>query len=327
MLGFETSDDAAVYQVSSDLAAVLTNDFFTPIVDDPYDFGRIAAANALSDVYAMGAQPLYALSIAALPELLPAEVLARIQAGALRVIKQAGVTLGGGTTLVDQEPKFGLCVLGVAQPSCIWQNRGARPGDMLVLTKPLGTGVITTAVKRGTLDAALLDPVIESMATLNAGAAGAGMDLGVHAATDVTGFGLLGHLHEMAAASQVKAELFPDKIRLFDGVIEAVAQGAYPGQTKKLIRWSTEFLSFTQTDTVVMQGQDLPLNQALAILCDPQTSGGLLVALSPTDANRYVELCGKLGVDWAEVIGTFAPCDTPCEAGTIQLQNGGSHEQ
>lgn len=328
MLGFETSDDAAVYQISPHLAAVLTNDFFTPIVDDPYDFGRIAAANALSDVYAMGAQPLYALALAAFPHDLPAHLLSQIEAGALHITRQAGVTQGGGTTLIDPEPKFGLCVLGVADPAYIWKNQGARPGDVLILTKPIGTGIMTTAAKRQAIDQERLAPVIESMATLNAAAASAGIDMDVHAATDVTGFGLIGHLHEMALASGVSVTVDIARIKLFDGVIDLVRSGIFPGKTRELISWASDMVCFDESgdEPCYLENEQLTREQALAVLCDPQTSGGLLLALAPQDAQRYLDACARMNVAWADIIGHFNACEEPTQAGTIRLTNGGIDE-
>ncbi len=202
LVGYGTADDAGVYKLRDDLAIVQTVDFFTPIVDDPFDFGRIAAANALSDVYAMGATPISALNIATFPiDTLDAAILSQILAGGASVAQQAGVAILGGHTIKDTEPKYGLAVVGTIHPKRIVTNADARPGDILVLTKPIGTGILSTALKRGVIDEAAMRDAVEWMAALNDRAGAAMQSAGVHAATDITGFGLLGHAHEMARGS------------------------------------------------------------------------------------------------------------------------------
>ena len=201
MLGFETSDDSAVYRLTDDLAALLTVDFFTPIVDDPYDFGRITAANALSDIYAMGGRPLTAMNLLAFPCSMGADIVGEVVRGGAEKVTEAGAVTVGGHTIDDKEPKFGLSVFGVVHPDKVVRNRGALVGDVLFLTKPVGTGLIGTALKNGLEDEDSAREVIESMAALNRHACEAMVAVGVHAATDVTGFGLLGHLHEMVEAS------------------------------------------------------------------------------------------------------------------------------
>ena len=208
LVGYDTADDAAVYRLRDDLAVVVTTDFFTPIVDDPFDWGRIAATNALSDVYAMGGTPLLALNLVAWPrEHLPFEMLARVLDGGATVARGAGCLIAGGHSIDDAEPKYGLAVVGTVDPAAVLTNAGARPGDALVLTKPIGIGAITTAVKRDLAPPDALATAIELMTTLNAGGRAAATEIGVHAATDITGFGLLGHLREMAVASGTDAEI------------------------------------------------------------------------------------------------------------------------
>ena len=217
LVGFSTSDDAGVYKISDDLALVQTVDFFTPIVDDPFDFGRIAAANALSDIYAMGAKPLTALNIAGFPiEEYGPEILTQILEGGAAIVREAGVALLGGHTIKDDEPKYGLAVTGLVHPRKIVTNAKARVGDALVLTKPLGTGILASALKKGSIDEDQMRTAIASMATLNAAASEAMLATGAHAATDVTGFGLLGHAGEMARASKVRLRLRSSQIPVFE---------------------------------------------------------------------------------------------------------------
>ena len=274
LVGFATSDDAGVYLVRDDLALVQTVDFFTPIVDDPYDFGRIAAANAISDVYAMGGTPLTALNIAAFPvERLGTEILARILAGGAEIARQAGVAILGGHTIEDDEPKYGMAVTGTIDPRRIVTNAGARPGDVLVLTKPLGTGILASALKKGALDAAALDEAIGWMTMLNAAAARAMLAAGAHAATDVTGYGLLGHGGEMMRASGVRLRLSASAVPVLPHVREMLAAGIAPGGTRENARQHAGFTEFAPGIA----------DDTRAILSDAQTSGGLLIALAPED--------------------------------------------
>ncbi len=232
LVGFGTADDAGVYLLRDDLAIVQTVDFFTPIVDDPFDWGRISAANSLSDIYAMGATPLSALQVAGWPrDTLPLEMLGEVFAGGLTVLKEANCVLLGGHTIADDEPKYGLAVTGTVHPDDLVTNAGATPGDVLILTKPLGSGVVATGIKRGVVDDVVADPVVDAMATLNAGAARAMRRVGANAATDVTGFGLLGHLGEMIRASQVSATLQWDSVPFFAGVHALIADDVVPGGT------------------------------------------------------------------------------------------------
>jgi selenide, water dikinase len=295
LVGMDTADDAAVYRVRDDLALVVTTDFFTPIVDDPYDWGRIAATNALSDVFAMGGTPLLALNVVAWPrEGLPFELLARVLDGGADVVRAAGALVGGGHSIDDAEPKYGLAVVGTVHPDDVLANAGARPGDALVLTKPIGLGVISTAVKRDAATPELVADAVHVMTTLNASARDAALELGhaTHAATDVTGFGLLGHLREMLAASGVAAEVDAAAVPVIEGVRELLAAGMVAGGTQR----NHAFVS-----DVVDWGA-LPENEQL-LLADAQTSGGLLIAVAPERASTLVDALERRGTPAAAVIG------------------------
>jgi selenide,water dikinase len=278
LVGFDTADDAAVYRLRDDLAIVVTTDFFTPIVDDAFAFGRVAATNALSDVYAMGGTPLLALNLVAWPrEGLPFELLARVLDGGAAAATAAGCLVAGGHSIDDAEPKYGLAVVGTVDPARIFTNAGARAGDALVLTKPLGLGVISTAVKRGAAPDSLVETAIDVMTTLNADARDAAAEVDVHAATDVTGFGLLGHLREVCVASGVGAIIRADAVPVIDDVRGLLAQGMVAGGTQRnhaFVRPDVDFGSLPEPEQL--------------LLCDAQTSGGLLLALSPDDAPRLV---------------------------------------
>ncbi len=275
LVGSSTADDAGVVRVRDDLALVQTADFFTPIVDDPYDFGRIAAANALSDVYAMGAEPLSALNLVAFPlERLGGEVLQEILRGGGDVVRAAGALVVGGHSIDDPEPKYGLAVTGVVHPDEVLSNAGGRPGDALVLTKPLGVGAISTALKRGGA-ADLLPAAVETMTALNAEAAAGARAAKAHALTDVTGFGLLGHVHELTAASGLAAELEAEAVPALDGVEELLQTGnAVSGGSRRNREHAETFTSFA--DDVDEWRRSL--------MCDAMTSGGLLVAVAPERA-------------------------------------------
>ncbi len=295
LVGHATSDDAGVYRLAGDLALVQTVDFFTPVVDDPYDFGRIAAANALSDVYAMGGTPLTALNIAAFPvEQLGTEILARIIEGGAAIAAEAGVAILGGHTVKDDEPKFGLAVTGTVHPDRIVTNAGARPGDVLVLTKPLGTGILTTARKRDLIDDDALAPAIAQMVRLNDRAARAMTTHGAHAATDITGFGLVGHAAEIARASRVALRIDAHAVPLLDGVLALIARDAVPGGTRDNL---AEHAAFTTYGDTVDEAHRIALS-------DAQTSGGLLIALPPEDVDGLLHDLADLGT--AAVIGDVA---------------------
>jgi selenide,water dikinase len=287
LVGTATADDAGVYRLSDDLALVQTVDFFTPIVDDPYDFGRIAAANALSDVYAMGGRPVTALNLVAFPlERLGADVLGEILRGGLDVCGTAGVAIVGGHSIDDPEPKYGLAVTGVVAPDAVTTNAGGRPGDALVLTKPLGVGAISTAWKRGTCSAELLQAAVDVMVELNDAAAAAARTAGVHAATDVTGFGLLGHLHSLARASGVAAEIDAAAVPAIEGVEELLTDdGAVSGGSRRNRAYADGFTRWS--DAVPAWRRRL--------LCDATTSGGILAAVPPERADRIPgALVGRL---------------------------------
>ena len=279
LVGYATSDDAGVYRLREDLAIVQTVDFFTPIVDDPYDFGRIAATNALSDIYAMGATPLCALNLVAFSVRdLGSDVLVEILRGGAAVAQAAGVAILGGHSIEDAEPKFGLAVTGVVHPDHVLTNSGGRAGDALVLTKPLGAGAISTAVKHG-LPGAALEEAISVMTALNRDAALAARSAGAHALTDVTGFGLLGHLHELALASGLAAVLDAAAVPAIDGVPALLGdedERAVAGGTRRNRAHAETFSSFA--DSVPQPRRWL--------VCDAMTSGGLLAALSPERAGE-----------------------------------------
>ncbi len=272
LVGFGTSDDAGVYRLRDDLAIVQTVDFFTPIVDDPFDFGRIAAANALSDIYAMGADPVAALNLVAFSlNELGGEVLVEILRGGAAIADQAGVAVLGGHSIDDPEPKYGMAVTGVAHPDELLTNAGGRAGDALVLTKPLGAGAVSTAIKRGL--SAPLEQAVQVMTELNREAATAARSAGAHALTDVTGFGLLGHLHELAFASGVGAELEAAAVPALAGVIELLAdpeERAVAGGTRRNRAYAEQFTTFAHRDTA---------GASRWLLCDAMTSGGLLAAV------------------------------------------------
>jgi len=278
LVGRETFDDAGVFRLSDDLALVQTVDFFAPIVDDPFDFGQIAAANALSDVYAMGGQPLTAMNIVAFPTNdLPLDILTGILAGGQDKVHEAGAFIVGGHTVVDTELKYGLAVTGRAHPDFLLTNAGARPGDQLILTKPIGNGILATAGKRGQLSPEAQRAMLEAMKMLNGVASRAALAVGSRCATDVTGFGLLGHMSHIARASKVTLRVDLDAIPVFPGVREAVRARFVTDGAKRnaeylrdLVRWQTG----TEEDR--------------AILHDPQTSGGLVVCVSPSRVANYL---------------------------------------
>jgi selenide, water dikinase len=288
-------DDAAVFQVAPDRAIVATVDFFTPIVDDPYDFGRIAATNAFSDIYAMGATPLLALNLVGWPrETLPFELLGEVIRGGADVSRAAGAFVLGGHSVDDPEPKYGMVVIGETHPDRIVRNAGAQPGDALVLTKPLGTGVLTTALKRDLVTEADLAEAVTVMTTLNAGAARAMLAVGgVHAATDVTGFGLLGHLHTLLEASGVAAELRAGAVPLLPRARELAERGAVPGGT-------TRNAESVADSTTFADGVDATLR---VLLADAQTSGGLLIAVAAERAAGLVAALEREGTPTRAVIG------------------------
>ena len=278
LVGRETFDDAGVFRVSDDVALVQTVDFFAPIVDDPFDFGQIAAANALSDVYAMGGQPLTALNIVAFPSgQLPLEVLGEILAGGQEKVHEAGALVIGGHTVVDTELKYGLAVTGRAHPDFLLTNAGASAGDRIILTKPIGNGIMATAGKRGQLRPADERAMLDAMKLLNGGASRAALALGSRCATDITGFGLLGHLSHIARASNVTVRLNLEAVPVFAGVRDAVKIGAVTDGAKRNAEYLRELVEWRK-------GSD----EDRAILYDPQTSGGLAVCVEPRQAASFL---------------------------------------
>jgi len=293
--GLSPPDDAAVYRLTDDLAVIGTVDFFPPLVEDPATFGAIAAANACSDMFAMGGRVLFALSIAAFPEELPAEVMAAIIGGAAEVVREAGGTLAGGHTIRDREPKFGLAVVGVGHPDHLLRKRGARPGDVLLLTKPLGTGLLVSGARQGKTEPADLDAAIASMRRLNRAGAEVLVDAGVVAATDVTGFGLLGHGLEMARASGVRLVFDAAALPALSGALPLAAAGIETGGAAHNRRFVAPALD-------VAPGVSAPL---VTLAHDPQTSGGLLAAVPRTALAAVEASLAAAGVPswrigWAE---------------------------
>jgi len=298
LIDFRTSDDAGVYKIDETRALVQTVDFFTPIVDDPIAYGRIAAANALSDVYAMGGRPLTALAIAAFPKDADQAVLSAIFRGGLQTLQEAGVALLGGHTVQDQEIKFGYAVTGEVHPARIWSNAGARAGDVLILTKPLGTGVIATAIKFGRAPGPVASAAIDSMARLNRDAAAVleALPAGtVHACTDVTGFGLIGHATEMAKGSGATLTIGVDSVPLLEGAIDLV-DGNTPGGGRTNLQHFGSGVSLEPTLDA----------RRVQLLYDPQTSGGLLAAVDASVAGDALRILGESGVP-ARAIGTVEP--------------------
>lgn len=291
LVGTETSDDAAVYQISGDLAVIQTVDFFTPIVDDPYQFGQIAAANALSDVYAMGGEPRLALNIAAFPSCLDMEILKEILKGGADKVKEAGALLAGGHTIQDDEPKYGLCVTGFVNPKTFWKNCGAHTGDVLILTKPLGSGILNTAIRAEFASLEETDSAIRVMAALNKYAAEILRPYRVHACTDVTGFGLAGHALEMAKGSQKTLRIRTDALPVLTGAQEYAQMGLIPAGGYR----NREYAE----GDVENKGAE---GWREDLVYDPQTSGGLLAAVHPEDAEAILKKLSTLDMESA-VIG------------------------
>ncbi len=296
VVGLDAPDDAAVFLVNADLAIVQTVDFFPPVVDDPHVFGQIAAANALSDCWAMGADPLFALNLVAFPtRRLGADVLVRILSGGAEKCAEAGVVIVGGHSIEDAEPKYGLAVTGLARPDELWRRGGGRAGDVLVLTKPLGVGVITTAHKQGRAQPSVVDAAIRCMLELNRAAARAARAAGaVHACTDVTGFGLLGHLHEMALQSGLTALVEVGRVPVLPGARELAEAGAIAGGTRRNLAYVEPHVDWGAVEAVDR-----------LLLCDAMTSGGLLLAVAPERAGVMAETLAAAGCG-AAVIGELA---------------------
>lgn len=297
LVGNASGDDAAVYLINKEQAIVQTLDFFTPIVDDPYDFGAIAAANALSDIYAMGAKPIFALNIVAFPvQRLPLEVLEQILLGAADKATEAGISIIGGHSIDDTEPKFGMCVTGLVHPQKAWKNIGAQPGDVLILTKPLGTGIISTAVKSGLADETQAAEACKWMKQLNHKASLAFSKFPVNACTDITGFGLAGHLSEMTRGSNVNAEIVFSQLPFMKQVKELALAGAIPGGTHRNLDFYKEWIRW---NAILSETEKL-------MFCDAQTSGGLMVALPGNYLDKVLKELSDQGVECAVVIGRIS---------------------
>jgi len=297
LVGIETADDAAVYQINERQAIVATTDFFMPIVDDPFDFGAIAATNAISDVYAMGGQPLFALALVGMPvNQLPLEVIRKILEGGESVCARAGIPIAGGHTVDSVEPIYGLVAIGLVDPRNLKRNAGAKPGDKLVLGKPLGVGIYSAALKKGRLDDAGYRAMIESTTKLNTPGTTLGTLPGVHALTDVTGFGLLGHLLEIAKGSKVAAGVEWDAIPLLDGALDFAREGIVTGASGR--NWSGYGDRVSLASTLGESHK--------AVLTDPQTSGGLLVACAPECCDEVLAIFRKEAFPRAAVIGEIA---------------------
>ncbi len=297
LVGIETADDAAVYRINETQAIVATTDFFMPIVDDPFDFGAIAATNAISDVYAMGATPLFALALVGMPvKDLPVDTIRRILAGGESVCAKAGIPIAGGHTIDSVEPIYGLVAIGVVDPRHLKRNAGARPGDRLILGKPLGVGIYSAALKKGTLDRSQYAALIASTTQLNTPGIALGKLAGVHALTDVTGFGLLGHLHEICRASGVGAAIDIARVPLHPGVRDLVRAGVRTGASER--NWASYG---SEVDLAADLG-----DTERTILTDPQTSGGLLVACAPEAADEVLATFRAEGFGAVAAIGDFA---------------------
>jgi selenide,water dikinase len=312
LVGFDHADDAGVYQIAPDQALVQTVDFFTPVVDDPYTFGQIAATNALSDVYAMGGRPLTSLALVCFPDKADLAILERILAGGLSKMIEGNCTVIGGHSIRDDETKFGYAVTGLVHPRKVLANTGAKPGDALIFTKPLGTGVISTAIKKGKAEPAWIEAAVQSMTTLNKKAAELivghnhnahgfnSQGFEVHGMTDVTGFGLIGHARELALASNVSLQIFSEKIGVLPGALECIRAGYIPGGLNANRDFAECIVSYEAEI-----GPELK-----ALLFDPQTAGGLLISLAETSSERFISQARDLGID-ARLIGNVTVSQKP----------------
>ena len=299
-MGTSTSDDAAVYKLSEDIALVQTMDFFPPIVDDPYSFGAVAAANALSDIYAMGARPLIALNIVCFPADLPMELLAGILKGGAEKVAEAGAIIAGGHTIDDEEPKYGLAVTGIVKPGEQLANSTAKAGDHLILTKPIGTGIMVNAIKSRLVGKDAEDGLVHLMSTLNKTASEVMVKIGVNACTDVSGFGLLGHLREMSEGSGLGAVVHLSQVPIIEGVWDMAAKDIFPKGTRRNLKSLEEVVVW---DTSLSQ-------EARLVLSDAQTSGGLLMAVPPDRSRALLDTLHKAGVN-ASIIGEMAKDGDP----------------
>lgn len=295
IVGFEQSDDAAVIDIGNEKLLVQTVDFFSPIVDDPFEFGKIAAANSLSDIYAMGAKPLFALNIVGFPiNDLPKDVLIEILRGGNEIANSAEISIIGGHTVDDAEPKYGLVVSGEVKKENLIKNSGAQPGDTILLTKPIGTGILSSASKKGIITAGEFNVAKLSMMELNKEVGNSMKRFNVNAATDVTGYGLLGHLYEMCKSSQVSAEIYYDKVPFFEKVNYSSQNGAIPGGTKRNLKFFSNYIHFS---SILKEHQKL-------MLADAQTSGGLLIAIPQKNVKEFIAHCKNASIN---IIGKFNP--------------------
>jgi selenide,water dikinase len=300
MVGIETSDDAAVYKLDDDKAIIQTLDFFTPVVDDPYTYGQIAAANSLSDVYAMGGKPLVALNIVCFPLCLSIDVLGEILRGGADKVLEAGAVVVGGHTVDDNEPKYGLSVTGIVHPDKVLKNYGCKVGEVIVLTKPLGTGIINAAIKGGVASKSAYDKAVDTMSTLNRYAAEAITNYNISACTDITGFGFLGHSYEMASASQVTIEFDQNKIPYISEAKEYAEMGLVPEGTYNNRSYLEGKYSLSNVPEWLSD-----------ILFDPQTSGGLMFSCSRLDAEQIVDKLKEINIV-AEIVGEVLPLEAVC---------------
>jgi selenide,water dikinase len=301
LVGTKTSDDAAVYKLSDDLAVVLTVDFFPPIVDDPFIFGQIAAANSLSDVYAMGAKPIAALNVVGFPSDLDMSILGEILKGGASKALEAGIVIAGGHSVVDAEPKYGLSVTGIVNPGSQTANSTSKSGDLLLLTKPIGTGIITTAGKQEKVAAEVLENAIAIMAALNKSASESMISVGVNACSDVTGFGLLGHLREMMEGSGLGARIYKSKVPVIEGTTDLLEQGIAPGGTMR---------NLDSLKSTVLWDKEISENDKI-LLSDAQTSGGLLISVNPDKADKLRQSLSEAGTLSNQIIGeVYTPSDT-----------------
>ena len=309
LVGNSTSDDAAVYKISDSIAIVNTVDFFPPIVDDPFTFGEIAAANSLSDIYAMGAKPITALNIVGFPQDLDLNILAEILKGGSFKATEANIAIAGGHTIVDKEPKYGLSVTGIVNPGSQITNDNSKMGDTLILTKPLGTGIITTASKQGRVKDYIIESAITVMKTLNRSASEAMVDIGVNACTDVTGFGLLGHLKEMMDSSNKTAIINFNNIPIIEGVFPLINNGIIPGGTLNNLN---SILNNVVFDSGIDQSKKI-------LMSDAQTSGGLIISIDSSKASILLEKIKKDSIYEAAIIGTVINRDSSSTSIKVSL--------
>jgi len=297
LVGLDTSDDAAVYRLNDDTAVIQTVDFFTPMVDDPYLFGQIAAANALSDVYAMGGMPLLALNIVCFPSCLSPEILGEILRGGADKVAEAGAVIAGGHSVQDDEPKYGLAVTGMVHPEKVYSNASASQGDVLILTKPLGTGIINTGIKADMVSKEVMEKAVQTMATLNKEAARAMLEIGASACTDITGFGFLGHAAEMVKASGLSLTVFAGEVPVLPGARDLARMGIIPAGAYNNRRHLADQVYIAEGVT----------REEADIFFDPQTSGGLLISVHPDKAERLIKRLHNTGAEEARIVGQLAP--------------------